>query len=69
MSYKAFALCLGLLSGCTEIRQPAKESRGALPSFGVYTCKHCNNTDTVYFYWNLDTNTKRAQNIRAYGRK
>ncbi len=40
-----------------------------LPTYGVYKCKYCRKLDTVFFYWNLDTNTARAQNIRKYGRK
>ena len=66
MRQALFILCMALFTNCSE-RRPENENKAAqLPSFGVYVCKHCMNKDTVYFYWNLDTNTIRAQNIKKW---
>lgn len=52
-----------------EIAPQNTREEQILPSFGVYTCKWCAHKDTIHFYWNLDTNTTRAQNIKAHGHK
>ncbi len=63
------ALIFALITACGP---PPKQTTGndlGLPGFGVYTCRHCKHKDTVYFYWNLDTNGKLTQYKKANGLK
>ncbi len=69
MIYKAITICLALLPGCAEITQPEQDKIEPLPSFGIYTCKHCRNKDTIFFYWNLDTSIQHMQNEYRKQRK
>lgn len=60
-------LSLGYLVSCeSNMSETSDKAHNPLPSFGVYTCKWCLHKDTAYFYYNLDTNSVRNQNIKKF---